>query len=203
MIVKLCGLRRLEDIEYVNEFMPDYVGFIFAENSKRTVTIEQAKELSKNLSCYIQKVGVFVNQPAQYIKKAVDEVGLNVYQLHGDEDYDYIQQISNIVDADIWKAVRVRSSEDIAFADNLGVDAILLDSFSSGQYGGTGKLADWNTITKAKIDTRFFLAGGLYENNIINAIKTVKPYGVDISGGIETDGFKDRLKIKRLMNLIR
>ncbi|HHX56703.1 MAG TPA: phosphoribosylanthranilate isomerase [Clostridiales bacterium] len=203
MIIKLCGLRRLEDIEYVNEFMPDYVGFIFAENSKRTVTIEQAKALSKNLSSYIQKVGVFVNQPVEYVAKAVDEVGLNVYQLHGDEDCDYIENISNTVDADIWKAVRVRSSEDIAFADNLGVDAILLDSFSNGQYGGTGKLADWDIITKAKINTQIFLAGGLDENNITNAIKTVKPYGVDISGGIETDGFKDRLKIKRLMNLIR
>ena len=203
MIVKLCGLRRFEDVEYVNEFMPDYIGFIFAENSKRTVTIEQAKALSKHLSSYIQRVGVFVNQPAQYIKKAVDEVGLNVYQLHGDEDCDYIENISKTIDADIWKAVRVRSSADIKFADKLGVDAILLDSFSCGQYGGTGKVADWDTITKTKVNTNFFLAGGLDENNIINAIQTVKPYGVDISGGIETDGFKDRMKIKKLMDIIR
>lgn len=203
MIVKLCGLRRFEDVEYVNEFMPDYIGFIFAENSKRTVTIEQAKALSKRLSSYIQRVGVFVNQPAQYIKKAVDEVGLNVYQLHGDEDFDYIENIGKTIDADIWKAVRVRSSEDIKFADKLGVDVILLDSFSSGQYGGTGKVADWDTIRKTKINTDFFLAGGLNEDNIIKAIELVNPYGIDISGGIETGGFKDRMKIKKLMDIIR
>lgn len=203
MIIKLCGLRRDEDVEYANEFMPDYVGFIFAENSKRTVTIEQAKALSKNLSSYIQKVGVFVNQSIEYIKRVVDEVGLNVYQLHGDEDNNYIEKISNTIDAEIWRAVRVRGSEDIALADSLGVDTILLDSFMEGQYGGTGRVADWNIISNTKIKTPFFLAGGLNEDNIIKAIETVKPYGVDISGGIETNGFKDRKKIERLMNLIR
>lgn len=108
-----------------------------------------------------------------------------------------------MVKCKIWKAVRVKNAEDITIADKLGADLLLLDSFSANEYGGTGKTADWSIINSVDIKTPFFLAGGLNKDNICDAVRTVKPYGIDISGGIETDGFKDKEKIENIMKLIR
>ncbi|MDE5648744.1 MAG: phosphoribosylanthranilate isomerase [Oscillospiraceae bacterium] len=202
MKIKLCGIRRPDDIRYVNEFKPDYVGFILSEGFKRSVGLGTFCELKSHLDKNIKTVGVFVNEPLEYILKYYAEE-LDVIQLHGDETAEYLQELKKMVKCNIWRAVRLKNAEYIITADNMGADLLLFDSFSVKGYGGTGKTADWNIISRVNIKTPYFLAGGLNKNNICDAIKTVKPYGIDISGGIETDGFKDREKIENIMKLIR
>lgn len=200
MMIKLCGIKRPQDIEYINEFIPDYIGFILADGYKRTISVEYAKELTEKLNPYTKTVGVFVNQPVEFIKNAVDKIGLSAYQLHGDEDAEYIKKARSLIDADVWKAVRVRSQQDIINADNLGADMLVIDSFTENVYGGSGKTADWNLIRNTKINTQYFLAGGIDINNINEALEITAPYnGIDISSGIETNGFKDRNKIAEIM----
>lgn len=201
MKIKLCGIRREEDIQYVNEFLPDYIGFVFAE-SRRRVTSRQAEILKSRLDVKIKAVGVFVNEPINSI--AIYKNAADIIQLHGDEDESYIVELKEIFpDKEIWKAVRVRTAEDIAKAQMLPVDKLLLDSFSKDSYGGTGKTADWSVIKNTIITKPFFLAGGLNADNIEQAVLEVKPFGVDISGGIETDGFKDKNKINEIMTILR
>lgn len=202
MIIKICGIRRTEDISYVNEFKPDYIGFVFAE-SKRRITVENAAELKKMLSNDIKAVGVFVNCPIERIAEIQKTAGLDVVQLHGDEDVSYLQKLKKNVKCNIWKAVRVRDQYDIEKAESIGVDMLLLDSFSPDSYGGTGKTVNTEIINKAQFKTPFFLAGGLNCDNIKQAINQVLPNGVDISGGVETNGFKDKDKIKNIINLVR
>lgn len=202
MKIKLCGIRRPEDIRYVNEFKPDYVGFILSQGFRRSVSMETFRELKSHLDKNIRTVGVFVNEPMEYIFKYYAEE-LDVIQLHGDETVEYLQELKKMVKCKIWKAVRVKNAEDIIAADKMGADLLLLDSFSANEYGGTGKTANWSIINSVDIKTPFFLAGGLNKDNICDAVSTVKPYGIDISGGIETDGYKDKEKIENIMKLIR
>ncbi len=200
--VKFCGMRRQEDISYANECQPDYIGLVFAE-SRRQVTAEQAIRLLKRLDPQILSVGVFVNEPLDQILRIQEKAGLSVLQLHGDEDRRYICELRRRCPASVWKAVRVREVQDIKRAESLEVDALLLDSFTSGAYGGTGQTADWTEIQKANISKRFFLAGGLREGNLADAIQTVHPFGVDLSGGIENDGMKDLAKMKAVIEIVR
>jgi len=205
MKVKLCGIRRTEDIEYVNEAMPDYIGYIFAE-SKRRVTPFEAAAFTRKLHPQIKTVGVFVNENIEKIIGITQIVKLDVIQLHGDEDAAYIEKLKeNLPTIEIWKAVRVQSEQDILLANELPVEKLLLDAFSPSALGGTGSTADWAIIinSKAKITKPFFLAGGLAMYNIKNAIKSLAPFGVDISSGIETNGFKDRNKILAITSLIK
>lgn len=202
MKIKLCGIRRLKDVEYLNEFKPDYAGFILSEGFRRYVDPETFLKLKSHLDKSIKTVGVFVNEPMDRIMKYYAEE-LDVIQLHGDETDEYLQKLKNKVKCKIWRAVRVKNAKDVISADNIGADLLLLDSFSANQYGGTGKTADWSIINSVNIKTPFFLAGGLNKDNVCDAVQTVKPYGIDISGGIETDGFKDRNKIENIMKLIR
>lgn len=194
MKLKLCGIRRPEDVAYVNEFPPDYIGFVFAK-SKRQVTIEQAAALSGKLRSGIQTVGVFVNEPLDHLLQIAQAVGLDALQLHGDEDARYIEALHIRTALPIWKAVRVTDVESIRRAELLPVDLLLLDSFSPASYGGTGKVANWDVIRDAKPQKPFFLAGGLNAKNLREAVESVCPAGIDLSGGIETDGRKDREKI--------
>ena len=200
--LKLCGIRRIEDIDYLNEFPPDYAGYVFAESPRR-VTLNQVRELSKKLLPQITKVGVFVNQPIETMKDFSAEI--SVFQLHGDEDEGYIEQLRKIIpqDCEIWKAVRVRSAEDILKANNLPVDKLLLDAFTKDSYGGTGKTANWELIANTKINKPFFAAGGITAANLPEAAEKLKPFGIDISSGIETEGIKDRAKIKEITQIIR
>jgi len=202
MKIKLCGIRRPDDIEYVNEFLPDYIGFVFAK-SKRQVSLETAVKLESNLDSRIKKVGVFVNSPIDEVYQICSTAKLDVVQLHGDETPEYLQILKNKVQCKVWRAVRVKNAEDIISADKIGADLLLLDSFSSSAYGGTGKTANWDIINSIDIKTPFFLAGGLNYDNIPDAVNAVKPLGIDISGGIETNGFKNREKIKKIMKLLR
>lgn len=198
-MLKLCGIRRHEDVMTVNEFLPDFIGMILTEGFRRTVNMDTAATLSKLLDKRIKKVGVFVNEPADNVKRASERLSLDVIQLHGDEDREYIRSLGSI--CEIWKAVRVRTSEDIQRAEELGCDMLLLDSFVKNAVGGTGVTADWDIIKNTEISLPYFLAGGIGEDNIAAALK-ISP-NIDLSGSVETDGVKDREKIRRITELYR
>ncbi|WP_066687453.1 phosphoribosylanthranilate isomerase [Christensenella intestinihominis] len=200
MKVKLCGMRREEDIGYANRYRPDYVGFVFAK-SPRQVTADRAARLRRLLAPEIGAVGVFVNEPIQSLKEIAQSVPLQVIQLHGDEDAAYVREVK-MMGLPVWKAARVRTERDIGRAEALGADALLLDAFSADAYGGTGKTADWTVIGRARPEIPFFLAGGLHAGNAVEAVRRVRPFGIDVSGGIETGGFKDENKIKELMGAL-
>lgn len=199
-MIKLCGIRRAEDVGFVNEFLPDYIGMILAEGFRRTIGIEAAAEITKRLDVRIKKTGVFVDTPIETVERAAEKIGLDAIQLHGHEDKEYIGNIRRL-GIPVWKAVRVKTAEDIAKADLPGCDFLLLDSFVQGTVGGTGVTSDWEIIRNTKINTPFFLAGGINEDNLSAALKVSR--NIDISGGIETDGVKDREKIRRIMNIYK
>lgn len=209
MKIKICGIRRHQDIEYVNEFLPDYIGFIFAK-SKRQITSSECLVLKKELDPSIKTVGVFVNESLEKVISTTLVANLDVIQLHGDETKEYILDLKNklknstsLKDTLVWKAIRVKGKKDIISGDKLPVDCLLLDSFSKQSYGGTGKTIDLDIIKSSTIKNQFFLAGGLNIDNILNTLSEVSPYGVDISSGVETDGFKDKNKIGKIINCIR
>ena len=192
-------MRRREDIDYINEYRPDYAGFILSGGFRRSVDFVTFRELAACLDVHIKGVGVFVNEPLENIPKYCAE-GLEAIQLHGDEDENYIRQLRRIIpeSCEIWKAVRVRSTVDIEKWNVSNADKLLLDAFQEGVVGGTGKTADWSLITAAKIEKPFFAAGGITAQNFIEAAITLHPYGIDLSGGIETKGVKDKAKIAEI-----
>ncbi len=204
MKVKLCGLSRMEDVRYVNEFQPDYVGFVFAK-SRRQVTPAQAALLRGRLAPSIRAVGVFVNETPEETARIARQAALDGVQLHGDEDGDSIRRLRRLLPAGtaVWKAVRVRTPQDLQDASRFGADLLLFDAFSKDAYGGTGKTADWGLLERLRPPRPFFLAGGLNAGNLEEAVRRVRPDGVDLSGGIETGGVKDREKIKEILTIIR
>ena len=202
MKLKLCGIRRPEDVAYINEFPPDYIGFVFTK-SKRQVTAEQAAALSRSLQPGIQTVGVFVNEPLESLLRITETAHLDALQLHGDEDAAYVKALRRDTALPVWKAVRVTDAESIRRAEQLPVDLLLLDSFSPAAYGGTGTVANWSAIRQANPQKPFFLAGGLTAGNLREALTTVHPAGADLSGGVETGGVKDREKIRTVVTQFR
>ena len=200
--VKICGLRRRQDIEAVNEYRPDYAGFILTGGFRRSIVAGTFFELKSYLSSEIKAVGVFVNEPLEEIEKYYTQ-DLDVIQLHGDEDAEYIKRLRKVFGGEIWKAVRAKSPADIEYADTLGADRLLIDSFVEDMVGGTGKTADTQVIKQATFNSPFLLAGGIDEQNAVNLAKELAPYGLDISSSVETDGFKDADKIRRIITLIR
>ena len=199
--IKICGIRRIEDALYLNECIPDYAGFILSKPFWRCISYEQLGEICKTLSKDIKRVGVFVNEEIDYILKYASL--LDVIQLHGDENSDYISKLSDRTDCEIWKAVRVKTSDDIEEACDTLADKVLIDSFSKTTYGGSGKVANWDLIRNAKITKPFFLAGGISIDNCIDAIGKLKPFGIDVSSSVETDKLKDKNKIIELITKIR
>ncbi len=198
--IKICGLSREEDIIAVNETMPDYIGFVFAE-SKRRISREKALELKKLLNPNIKAVGVFVNAPITEVANCCADNTIDLIQLHGDESDEYMAQLKSITDKPIIRAVRVRSTEDIMKADHLPCDYLLFDAYIKDQYGGSGVTFDWSLIPK--IEKPFFLAGGLDRTNINEAVRQCDPYCLDISSGVETNGCKDKPKMKEIVTIVR
>ena len=200
--VKICGLKRKEDIKYINGIVPDYAGFIFAE-SRRKLEPDKAKRLINMLSGNIKAVGVFVNEDIDRLIKIYKYTGIEIVQLHGDEDDEYIEKI--LEEIEIWKAVRVRNKEDIKKAEkyskNPKISKVLLDAYHEKEYGGSGISFDWDLI-KEDIDN-LILAGGLNQENIERAVSLTEPETVDISSGVETDGNKDYFKIKNFVEKVR
>jgi phosphoribosylanthranilate isomerase len=201
--VKICGLRREIDIEYVNMHKPDYIGFIFAE-SKRQVDPEEIKRITKTLDSRIKKAGVFVNESLENMIKTIENCGLNIVQLHGGESCKLIDKLrKKAKHVELWKAVRVKDEESLKELEDYSVDAFLLDAYVEGFYGGLGKTFDWNLAVQAKKYGKIILAGGLNLENIQEAIRLVQPFAVDISSGVETEGFKDESKIKKFIYSVR
>lgn len=195
--IKLCGLSRLCDIKAANELMPEYIGFVFAEKSRRYVSPEQAAKLKEQLSKDIKSVGVFVNAKPEYIVDLLGSEMIDIVQLHGGESEEYINRLRQFTDKPIIKAFSVDGERDIEEANTSGADYVLLDSGK----GGTGTVFDWNLIRK--MNRPYFLAGGLTVSNVRDAVEKLRPYAVDVSSGIETDGYKDRSKMEMFVKTVR
>jgi phosphoribosylanthranilate isomerase len=198
--IKICGLTRREDIESVNRWLPDYIGFVFCP-SRRQVTAEQAGRLKAALDSRIKAVGVFVNAPAGSIVNLCTSRVIDLVQLHGDENEGYVEELKHKIDCPLIKAVRVQSPAQVLQAEQLPCDLLLLDAYQKDQYGGSGKSFDYAMIPALK--KPFILAGGLEGSSIIQAIGRCRPYGVDVSSGVETDGVKDDVKIKAIIRNVR
>ena len=196
--IKICGLTRTEDIEKVNEFLPDYIGFVFAK-SRRQVSAEQAKELKNKLRPAIKAVGVFVNEKPENIAEIANQGIIDLIQIHGDEDAAYCAQLRKLTQAPIIKVVRVEREDDFAGIEAFDCDYYLFDTLSSKEYGGTGQAFDHSLLHNKEIKKPFFVAGGLNQDNVAAVIEAIKPFGVDTSGGVETDGSKDVNKIKEFI----
>ena len=192
MKIKICGLFRDIDIDCVNEAVPDFIGFVFAK-SRRQVSVKWAKAMRPRLRSEITPVGVFVNESLGNVAKLLNDNIIEMAQLHGDENEQYIQELKALTDKPIIKAVRVLSPKDIEAAQHTFADFLLLDNGT----GGTGESFDWSLVGRVK--KPFFLAGGLKVDNIEQAIAATSPYAVDLSSGVETDGKKDRDKILELV----
>ena len=230
--VKMCGISKVETIPAVVEAKPDYVGLVFAP-SKRQVTVAQAKTLVEELhkqyaktygtntvpmnaeaiqdtngfgeqntsSEAIKTVGVFVNETLENLVTIAKEANLDAVQLHGDEDEAFIQALKERTDVEVWKAVQIRSAADAEAWIDSSADMLLFDAYHKDERGGTGEVFDWSCLDE--FERPFMLAGGIDSTNVARAIRTVRPYGIDISSGIETDGVKDDEKIKAFTNIVR
>lgn len=194
--IKICGLRREQDIRYANELMPDYIGFVFLKGKMRYVTFEEAAHLRSLLDPAIPAVGVFVNEPAENVIRLLQAGTIQIAQLHGQEDEAYAEELRRAGDHCIIRAFAVRSSEDIHRAFAFPADYPLLDNGK-----GTGETFDWSLFQEQ--EKPFFLAGGLSSENVKEAIECFHPYAVDVSSGVETDGFKDYEKMKAFMDAVR
>lgn len=194
--IKLCGLSRDCDIEAVNELKPEYIGFVFAPKSKRYVDKDRAAGLRRSLRPDITPVGVFVNENPEAIASLLKNSIIDIAQLHGSESEEYIENLRNLTDKPIIKAFRIDTRQDVEIANQSRADYVLLDS---GQ--GTGTVFDWNLLKN--IARPYFLAGGLTPDNVNQALTLLHPYAVDISSGIETDGFKDKEKMTAFVSTVR
>ena len=220
--VKMCGISKIETIPAVIEANPDYMGLVFAP-SKRQVTVDQAKTLVEELhkqygnrysrdevQCsnqtlihqeFIKTVGIFVNETLDNLVTIATEVNLDAVQLHGDEDEAFIQSLKERTNVEVWKAVQIRSAADAEVWIDSSADMLLFDAYHKDERGGTGEVFDWSSLDE--FERPFMLAGGIDSTNVARAIRTVRPYGIDISSGIETDGVKDDEKIKAFTNIVR
>ena len=194
--VKFCGLRRPEDIDTVNELGIDYAGFVFAKKSKRYVDPVTALELRKKLAKGISAVGVFVDESPGEVARLIKGGVIDIAQLHGSEDDEYIAKLRSLVEAPIIKAFKITSEEDVKKAARSTADMILLDSGA-----GSGREFDWSLIGEA--GRPYFLAGGLDAENAADAIEKLSPFALDVSSGIETDGVKDIIKMRAFTRAVR
>ena len=218
--IKMCGISKVETIPAVVEAQPDYMGLVFAP-SKRQVTVDQAKilvsELHKQYANrynrnviqwsndvvqeFIKTVGIFVNETLDNLVTIATEVNLDAVQLHGDEDEAFIQSLKERTNVEVWKAVQIRSAADAEAWIDSSADMLLFDAYHKDERGGMGEVFDWSCLDE--FERPFMLAGGIDSTNVAWAIRTVRPYGIDISSGIETEGVKDDEKIKAFTNIVR
>ena len=195
--IKLCGLSRPCDIEWANALLPDYIGFVFAQKSKRYVSPERAKALREGLDSNIRAVGVFVNEAPEAVADLLNTGVIDLAQLHGGEDEKYIEALRRLTDKPLIKAFRVDGPADLEKAHNSSADYVLLDNGA----GGTGTAFDWALLKG--FDRPYFLAGGLGPGNVRQAIMALDPFAVDVSSGIETNGVKDYMKMTAFVNAAR
>ncbi len=194
--IKLCGMTRLVDIETVNSLKPEYIGFVFWERSKRNVTKEDARLLKDRLDPEIKAVGVFVDEEISVVENLLAEGIIDIAQLHGKESEDYIKTLQSQCNKPVMKAFTIHSEEDVEKANASSADMVLVDSGK-----GSGMTFSWELLKGMR--RPFFLAGGLNTENISDAIKTLNPFAVDVSSGIETDGVKDPNKMELFIKKVR
>lgn len=196
--IKICGLFRLPDADYVNQTLPDYAGFVFYEKSRRYVTPVQADMLRKKINPAIKTVGVFVNDDLNLIKDLYESGTIDIIQLHGGEDEAYLKELRALLpQVEIWKAFLIRTKENLQPAKESSADLVVLDNGY-----GTGECFDWSLL-KEDFSRPLILAGGLTPENIPQAVAAFHPYAVDISSGVETGRIKDREKIIAAVNTVR
>lgn len=214
--VKMCGISKVETIPAVVEAKPDYMGLVFAP-SKRQVTVDQAKILVEELhrgyakkygsdtehdkNDTIKTVGVFVNETVDNLVTIANEVNLDAVQLHGDEDEAFIQSLKERTNVEVWKAIQIRTAADTEKWIDSSADMLLFDAYHKDERGGTGEVFDWSSLDA--FERPFMLAGGIDSTNVARAIRTVRPYGIDISSGIETNGVKDDEKITAFIKIVK
>lgn len=207
--VKMCGISKVKTIPAVVEAKPDYMGLVFAP-SKRQVTVEQAEILVEELhkQCInhydtkvVKTVGVFVNEALDNLVRIADTANLDAVQLHGDEDEAFIQSLKERTNVEVWKAIQIRTAADTEKWIDSSADMLLFDAYHKDERGGTGEVFDWSSLDA--FERPFMLAGGIDSTNVARAIRTVRPYGIDISSGIETNGVKDDEKITAFTKIVK
>ena len=194
--IKFCGMRRPEDIEAANEILPDFIGFILAPRFWRYVPLDTVKNLASMADPKIKRVGVFVDNPESDVLEALKSGAVNMAQLHGGEDEEYIKKIQRAASKPVIKAFKITCAKDIKKASESPADLILLDAGT-----GTGERFDWSLIKNIGRD--FILAGGLNSENVREAVERFHPYAVDLSSGIETDKVKDPSKMRAVAEAVR
>jgi phosphoribosylanthranilate isomerase len=203
--IKICGIRSKADADLLNRYLPDYAGFVFAQ-SRRQVDVKTAQTIAAQLDARILKAGVFANENVCRTAEAALACGLDVVQLHGGEPDGYatfLRKMFPMKEVEIWKAVR---ADGPGFRNRLkehDVDAFVLDSASAGAFGGTGTPFDWQLAAGLGASRRIVLAGGLDAGNVAEAIRTVQPYAVDVSSGVESGGCKEGDKVRDFITAVR
>ena len=195
--IKICGLRSEEDAGIVNEYCPELAGVIFVKGRKRYVPPERAKTIRQILNSDISLVGVFANEDPCVVAELIEQRIIDRIQLHGTEDGSYIRQLKRMVHVPIIQAFSLQTIKDLEAAKQSEADEILLDSGK----GGTGEVFDWSILKN--MDRPYILAGGLTPENVERAVKTLHPYGVDVSSGVETGDRKDRKKVGVFVQNVR
>ena len=194
--IKLCGLTRPEDIRAVNALRPDFIGFVFAQKSRRFMTPERAAALKNLLDPDIRAVGVFVDESPEKVAKLLRDGVIDLAQLHGHEDEAYLTRLRALTDRPLIQAFRIRGRSDVERAASSTADHLLLDAGT-----GTGTTFDWDLLRG--FPRPYLLAGGLHPGNVETAVRRVRPWGVDVSSGIETDGHKDAEKMADFIRNVR
>jgi phosphoribosylanthranilate isomerase len=198
--IKICGTINLDDALMAIEAGADALGFIFVPNTPRYIHPDQAAKIIEDLSPFITVVGLFVNADPEDIAATADQCHLDMIQLHGDESPGFCQALNRR----LIKAFRVKDESSLSRLSDYRVSGYLLDTYVEGAMGGTGKVFDWNLAVKAKQHGRIILAGGLNPNTVPSAIRQVRPYGVDVSSGVEANpGHKDPAKVKAFIRAVR
>ena len=198
--VKICGMTNLKDVKVAVDGGVDAVGFIFYKKSPRSVTMQAVRKIVLELPPFVDSVGVFVNETAEQINKIADRCNLDRVQLHGNESPAFCKKIRRRV----IKAIRVKDIQSLKKLSDYPVSSFLLDTFSEDQYGGTGRLFDWNLAYPAKKYGPIILAGGLTPNNVRQAIQRIQPYGVDVCSGVESQpGIKDHKKMQTFLKNVK
>jgi phosphoribosylanthranilate isomerase len=187
--VKFCGITSIEGKDSAIMAGADAIGLVFFKDSSRFVALEKAERIARNVPPFVSVVGVFVNEDLGFIEECVERCGLNVVQLHGDEDVRYCLKFKSLElkGVKLIKSIRVKDRESLAAIENCVADAIILDAYKKGLYGGTGEGFDPSLAIIAKeYGKNIIISGGLNPDNVYNLIKEIKPYGVDVSSGIES-----------------
>ncbi len=197
--IKICGITNIEDAFLAIDSGADALGFVFYRGSKRYIDPESANNIISNLPPFITTVGIFVNQGLDEINYTKEKAGFDTIQLHGDESPDFCKNFTGVI-----KAIRVKENIDLKLIESYPVKAVLFDTFSEESYGGTGRSFGWDALKDLNTSKRIILSGGLTPENVFQAVRTVHPYAVDVSTGVEDyPGKKNPEKLKKFIEAVR